>query len=84
MYQDLVEHLPAILALLGLSVSVIGYLIIGAFNDMRSSIKELRSDFKAFLSNVVTRPECDQKHDSLITMFTAMMNCRNCGRKESE
>ncbi len=82
MYADLAEHVNLLMAIMGLFGTAVIVLIWKFLVDLRSDVKSLTNKFEAFLMNVVTRPECDQKHESLITLFTTMMNCRTCGRKD--
>ncbi len=87
MYADLIEHFSTVLVLLGVFGSIAVYFLVRLLNRFEAKIDELSNKLITIVERTVTKSECDSKHDTLLTVITAMLNCQNCnkiGRKKRE
>ena len=84
MYNDLIEHFPAVIALVVLLGSACVYMFIHFFNRMEKTMDKLCEA----MSHVVTRTECEQRHADLINFVQAIVgvtNCKTChGKREGD
>lgn len=83
MFTELIKKFGAEPTVALLFLGGIWFLFWHLFTKVEKKLDEQSNKFEQLLASVVTRGECDRKHDSLMAIFTSMMNCRNCGRSNN-
>jgi hypothetical protein len=73
-YSDLVEHFPAVVALLGIFASAAVALFWHLFTRMEKKIDSICTR----IDRVVTQDECNRKHSDLQNFITAIIGVTNC------
>jgi hypothetical protein len=82
--NDLIEHFGFVLSLLGIFAAASWYLLTHLMTRWEKKLDDLGSKFESFLMAVVTRGECEQKHDNLISLVSALLGCRNCNERNDK
>jgi hypothetical protein len=77
LYNDLIEHFPTVLVLLGIFAAATVGLVRHFYLRMENKVDDIGKS----LTNVVTRSECETRHKDLFGFIQAIVgitNCKNC------